>query len=90
MAKFMNAFTWKQLPDAEYLSLVPAQLEWVSEMVAEGKLLHLFIAADNIQGWAVYNADSAEQIMAHLKQMPLYKFMNVNLIKLSADFSAPQ
>jgi muconolactone delta-isomerase len=90
MPKFVNAFTWNQAPDAEYLSLVPAQLEWVSDMVARGMLLHLFIAADNIQGWAIYNADSVEQIMEQIKQMPLYKFMNVNLIKLSADFSAPQ
>jgi muconolactone delta-isomerase len=79
----MNAFTWKQAMDNEMLSLVPAQQAWIQDKKEKGVLLHIFLAADMLAGWAVYGADSADAVMSLLETLPLRRSMNVNLIELA-------
>jgi muconolactone delta-isomerase len=83
MAKFMNTFTWNQDLNEEFISLIPVEQENVRKLMAQGKLLHLFLADDDSGGWAVHNGESLEEIMVVIEQMPLYKFMTVNIKKLS-------
>jgi muconolactone delta-isomerase len=83
MAKFMNTFTWNQDLNEEFLSLIPVEQENVRKLMAQGKLLHLFLADDDSGGWAVHNGESLEEIIVVVEQMPLYKFMTVNIKKLS-------
>lgn len=47
MARFMNTFTWNQAPNDEFYSLVAAEQENARKLMAEGKLLHLFLSEDN-------------------------------------------
>lgn len=85
MAKFMNTFTWNQSPNDEFYSLVAVEQENARKLMAEGKLLHLFLSEDNSGGWAVHNGESLEDVLAVVAEMPLRKFMNVN-VKQLADF----
>ena len=67
MAQFMNSFTWNQAPNDEFYSLMPLEQEKVGKLMAEGKLIHIFIAEDNSGGWAVHNAESLEELLALLE-----------------------
>jgi muconolactone delta-isomerase len=83
MATFMNSFTWNQAPNDEFYSLMPLEQENVGKLMAEGKLLHLFIAEDNSGGWAVHSGESLEEVSALVETMPLRKFMNINIKQLA-------
>ena len=82
MAKFINAFTWKQSPD---MSQLPAEQAWVSEMMEKGLMLNLFLAADMSKGWVVWSVDSVDQIFKAMEKSPFSKFMNVTLTELMKD-----
>ena len=83
MATFMNSFTWNQAPNDEFYSLMPLEQENVRQLMAEGKLLHLFVAEDNSGGWAVHSGESLEEVRALVDRMPLRSFMNVDLKQLA-------
>lgn len=83
MAQFMNSFTWNQAPDDEFYALLPMEQENVRRLMAQGKLLHLFLAEDNSGGWAVHSGESLEEVVVVIEQMPLRKFMTVNTKQLS-------
>ena len=82
MAKFINAFTWKQAPDMSQLS---AEQAWVREMMEKGLMLNLFLAADMSKGWVVWSVDSVDQIFKAMEKSPFSKFMNVTLTELMKD-----
>ena len=83
MATFMNSFTWNQAPNDEFYSLMPLEQENVRKLMAEGKLLHIFVAEDNSGGWAVHSGESLEEVAALVETMPLRKFMNINIKQLA-------
>ena len=83
MATFMNSFTWSQALNDEFYSLMPLEQENVRKLMAEGKLLHLFVAEDNSGGWAVHSGETLEEVIALVETMPLRKFMNINIKQLA-------
>ena len=83
MANFMNAFTWNQAPNDEFNALIPVEQENVLKLMAEGKLLHLFLAEDNSGSWAVHSGESLEEVASLIETLPLRKFMNVNIKQLA-------
>ena len=83
MATFMDSFTWTQPPNDEFYSLMPLEQENVGKLMADGNLLHLFIAEDNSGGWAVHSVESLEEVAALVETMPLRKFMNINIKQLA-------
>ena len=88
MAKFINAFTWNQPPNEEFASLRPAQAAKARELMEQGIIQCLFLAADNSGGWAIYNRESREDVLVILEQLPLRKYMNNNVKELQNVFSA--
>ena len=88
MAQFINAFTWNQPPNEEFAALRPAQAARASELMAEGVIEYLFLAEDNSGGWAIYNADSRDEVLSILETLPLKKFMNNNVKKLQQVYSS--
>ena len=47
------------------------------------KLLHLYLADDNSGGWAIPIGESLEAVLAVVEEMPLHKFMTVNIKQLA-------
>lgn len=76
MTSFINTFTYRQAPDEKFQSLIPAQQDMTRDLMAQGKLLYLFISAEHSGGWAIHNAESREQVLDDIAQLPLYKFMD--------------
>lgn len=88
MSKFINAFTWNQSPNEEFAALRPAQAAKARELMEQGIIQYLFLAEDNSGGWAIYNRESREEVLAILEQLPLRKYMNNNVKELQKAFSA--
>ena len=83
MAQFMNSFTWNQAPNDEFFFIMPLEQENVSKLMAQGKLLHIFVAEDNSGGWAVHSDETLEEVIALVETMPLRKFMTINIKQLA-------
>ena len=79
----MNAFTYTRAMDDEMLAILPAQQAWVREMMAKGAMHSLYLSTDMSQGWAVYSANSREDILSQMESMPMRAYMKVNLIELA-------
>lgn len=90
MSKFINAFTWNQPPNEEFTSLRPAQAAKARELMEQGTIQYLFMAADNSGGWAIYNGGSREEVLAIIEQLPLRKYMNNNVKDLQNAYSAAE
>ena len=90
MSKFINAFTWNQPPNEEFASLRPAQAAKARELMEQGIIQYLFLAEDNSGGWAIYDRESRDEVLAILEQLPLRKFMNNNVKALQNAFSAAE
>jgi len=87
MAKFINAFTWKQPLNEEFASLRPAQVAKARELMGQGIIQYLFLAADNSGGWAIYNGESRDEVLDVIKKLPLYNYMINNVNELQNAFS---
>ena len=83
MATFINSFTWNQAPNDEFYSLMSLEQENVRNLMAEGKLLHPFVAEDNSGGWTIHSGETLEEVLALLETMPLRKFMTINIKQLA-------
>lgn len=90
MPTFINAFTWNQAPNEEFKSLLPAQAAKAKDLLARGVIRYLFLAADNSGGWAIYSGESRDEILKTIDQLPLRKFMNVNVKELQDTYSAAE
>lgn len=90
MSKFINAFTWNQPPNEEFTALRPAQAAKARELMEQGIIQYLFLAADNSGGWAIYHRESRDEVLAILEQLPLRKYMNNNVKELQNAFSAAE
>ena len=82
MPKFMTPFTVKQPLDEEMLSLLPAEQARIREMIREGVLLHIFVAADLSAGWIVFGVDSAEAALRLMDSLPMRRHMSVSVVEL--------
>lgn len=90
MPKFINAFTWTQPPNEEFAALRPAQAARARELMGQGVIHYLFLAADNSGGWAIYNAESREEVLGVIDQLPLRKYMNNNVKELQNEYSGAE
>lgn len=70
--KFLSSNRMKQAPTAEVMALFPAEQARVAELMAQGVLESLYVAADFSKAWLVLQSES----------LPLHKFSHVELTPL--------
>jgi muconolactone delta-isomerase len=70
------------LPDVlteEFLGLIPQQRARVNRLFREGKLINYALSLENSKMWAVFNANSELDVMDMVTEMPLSKFMRIEV-----------
>jgi muconolactone delta-isomerase len=80
--RFMVRFATRDPGSAEYASLIPAERERVAELRADGTLEALYLAADRSGGWIVMQGPSLEWIEEALATLPLYPYLDIELIPI--------
>ena len=74
------------LPDVfsdDFVSLIPAQRAHVNELLGERTISSYTLSLDRSKLWATIPASSEEQVMDILSDMPLMKYMKVNIYELA-------
>ncbi|GIV31404.1 MAG: hypothetical protein KatS3mg029_0755 [Saprospiraceae bacterium] len=85
--QFMVDFSFpKVLPD-QFLDLLPMQRNRANKLFREGKLVNLAIALDHSKMWAVFRAESLEEVEALLAELPLTPYLRYRICPLTV-FSA--
>ena len=81
--RFMLTFTWKKSPDAEVMAAMPAEQVRTKELVEQGTVESLELAADQSTFWAVWNCASADEVQDVLRTLPMHKYQNVDVSPLA-------
>jgi len=81
--KFLASNRMKQAPTEEVMALFPAEQARVAELMAQGILEHLYIAADYSKAWLVLQSDSLDMAHHAVESLPLHKFLHVEITPLA-------
>jgi muconolactone delta-isomerase len=84
--KFLASNRMKQAPNEEVMALFPAEQARVAELMAQGVLENLYVAADFSKAWLVLQSESPDMARQALESLPLHKFVEVELTAL-AEFA---
>jgi muconolactone delta-isomerase len=71
-----------QLTD-RFTSRIPEQRARVNEYFADGKLVTYAVSLEGGKVWAVFNADSEDEVLAFIQAMPLTRFMQYIICPLT-------
>jgi muconolactone delta-isomerase len=80
--KFLSSNHMKQAPTAEVMALFPAEQARVAELMAQGVLENLYVAADFSKAWLVLQSESLDIARQAVESLPLHKFSHVELTPL--------
>jgi|WetSurMetagenome_2_1015567.scaffolds.fasta_scaffold146584_2 hypothetical protein len=76
VVKFLSAF------NAEFTALIPKQREEVNRLMEKGILTSYSLSLDRTTLWMTLLATSTEAVESTLRIMPLYRFMNYEILEL--------
>jgi muconolactone delta-isomerase len=82
MPKFMAAFTVPDPTTEDKLAELPAERARIRELMQQGSLEHIFVAADFSEGWIIFAVDSPETVHALMDTLPMRRHMNLRVIEL--------
>lgn len=72
----------KALPE-QFLELLPMQRNRANKLFSEGKLVNLAIALDHSKMWAVFRAESIEEVKSLLERLPLTPYLRYRICPLT-------
>lgn len=75
-----------QLPEIfsdDFVSLIPAQRAHIDQLLGDRVISSYTLSLDRSKLWATVPADSEEEVMDLLAEMPLMKFMRVDIYELA-------
>lgn len=81
--KFLSTNRMKQAPNEEVMALFPAEQARVGELMAQGILENLYVAADYSKAWLVLQSESLEMARQAVESLPLHKFLDVEITPLA-------
>lgn len=80
---FMVDFTLPHALSDEFMSLIPYQSTMVKSLFSEGKLVNYALSLENAKLWAIFSANSELEVMDLIADLPLTKFMKVEISMLT-------
>lgn len=75
----MVDFTLPKILPEEFLRLIPQQRAKINKLFRDGKLINYALSIDNSKMWAIMNANSESEVMEFLTELPLTRFMQINI-----------
>ena len=79
----MVDFTLPNILDPKFMDLIPYQRAAVNRFLDEGKLVSYSLSLDSQKLWAVFNANSEVEVLDMIVDLPLTKFMEVEISLLT-------
>ena len=81
--QYMVDFTLVGTICEEFLDLIPYQRVVVNKLFQQGKLVNYALSAEKAKVWAIFNADSENEVRKMINSFPLSKYMDVEISLLS-------
>ena len=83
MQQFMVHITLPSELTEEFFSLIPKQRALVNQLFSKGTLTSYALALDRSKLWATIAAESEEEVVYIMSQLPLRKFMQIDIHQLA-------
>lgn len=80
---YMVDFTLPKSLSEEFIQTIPAQRREVNRLFSEGKLKNYALSLENSKLWAVFTADSEVEIWEMVSDLPLSRFMKIQVSALT-------
>jgi muconolactone delta-isomerase len=81
--QYMVDFTLPDNLTEDFLELIPTQRAKVNKLFREGKLVNYALSLDHSKIWAVLNGNSEKEIKEMISELPLTKFMDIQISVLT-------
>lgn len=81
--QYMVDFTLPEVLSDEFMTLIPYQRARVNQFFNEGKLVNYALSLETSKLWAVFTANSEMDVMELIADLPLTKFMKVQISMLT-------
>lgn len=82
MNEYMITIKFHASFNEEFVSLIPSQRAEVNRLMEKGILTSYSLSSDRVTLWITLIASSSEAVETTLKMMPLYKFMQYEIVEL--------
>lgn len=66
----------------EFLNKIPAHRAHINHLIEDGVIDHYVVTMESKRAWITFNADSKNEVLAHLLKSPLYKFWDYTIEEL--------
>lgn len=79
MAQFMVEVAIPAEPNAEFISLIPAQRAHIEKLLEEGTVMGYSLSLDRSRLWITLTARNEREALQILKTFPLYEYFEVSM-----------
>lgn len=80
---FMVEFQLPRALTEDFIRLIPRQREFVTFLLAEGKLKSYSLSMDRSRLWAVFSAPNEFEVLELIARFPLADYMKPNIMELA-------
>jgi muconolactone delta-isomerase len=81
--QFMVEFQLPPVLTEDFIRLIPRQREYVTFLLAEGKLKSYSLSMDRSRLWAVFSARNEFEVLEAIAQFPLADYMTPKIMELA-------
>lgn len=81
--QYMVDFSLPDVLTEEFLGMIPHQRAKVNRLFREGRLINYALSLENSKLWAIFSANSEMEVLEMVAELPLTKFMKVEVSMLT-------
>ncbi|MCB0516724.1 MAG: hypothetical protein R2798_12015 [Chitinophagales bacterium] len=82
MREFMVEMDLPSVLTHTFMTLIPQQRQWVSDMFSQQKLVSYALAENRRKIWASFSIENEQALREELKEMPLAQFLHFRFYSL--------
>ncbi len=83
MYQFMVDFTMPNILSDRFTNRIPEQRAIVNQYFADGKLVSYCVSLEKSKVWAIFNAETEEEVRTLISLLPLTRFMSFDICPLA-------
>lgn len=80
---FMTEFKLPVVLTEDFVRLIPRQREFVTYLLAEGKIKSYSLSLDRSRLWVVFSAQTEYEVLEIISQFPLADYMTPSIMELA-------
>ena len=81
--QYMVDFSMPTVLTERFSSRIPEQRDVINDYFSEGKLVSYSVSLESGKVWAVFNADSEDEVLVLICKLPLTRFMQYIICSLT-------